>query len=94
MERLRRKREDTQGGPGISTHGVDVGQAIGGANPTEEERIIYTRREDIHRLNQAEVLGNPVDGRIVTRRQTRQNRRILHRGKPTQDRFQISRGYL
>jgi len=48
---------------------VDVRQAVGGADAAEQVGVIDARGEDVHRLDQAEVVGDAVNCGIVRGRE-------------------------
>ena len=73
------KGQDAQRGARLAAHRVDVRQAIRRADPAEEMRIIHARREHVHGLHQAKVVGNPVDRGVVAGGQPGNHGGIVHR---------------
>ena len=50
---------------GVAAHRVDVGERVGGGDPSEVERVIDDRREEVDRLDEREIVAQPVDARVV-----------------------------
>ena len=73
----RGQREQVQRAQRPAAHGVDVGKAVRRADATEEMWIVHARREDIHGLNQTEVLGDAVNAGVVTGGEAGNHRRVF-----------------
>ena len=57
---------DVQAQLGLSTHGVHIGERIGGRDLAEGIGIVGNGREEIHRLHQGQIVADLIDGGIVT----------------------------
>ncbi len=69
-------------------------KTIGGADAAKEVRVIDAGRENVHRLDQAEVVRDAVDRGIVRRREAGNHGGVIHRGQTREHRFQVRGGNL
>ena len=59
------KRQDGERGNRPAAHRVHIAECIGGGYLTEKLGVINNRREKIHGLHDGEIVGEPIDGRVV-----------------------------
>ncbi len=69
-------------------------QTIGGADAPEEARVINARSEHVNGLDQAQILGDAVDGGVIRRRQAGEHGWVFDLGQPRQHRLEVRRGDL
>ena len=50
---------------GLAAHGIHVGQGVGSGDLAEKPGIIHHGREEVHSLDQGQVIGNLVNGSII-----------------------------
>jgi hypothetical protein len=61
-----RKKDQIHGSNGAGTHGVDIGDCIGGGYPAKGEWIINQRSNNVSRFHQGALRRNPVDTGIIS----------------------------
>ena len=61
-----RDHHDIERQLGLTAHCVDVGQRVGRRNCPKSVRIVRDRREEIHCLNDRQLLADLIDRRVVT----------------------------
>ncbi len=62
---VRRKRRNGERGERLSSHGVDVGQRVGGCDAAKGVWVIDDGREEVHRLNEGNLVGQRENTGIV-----------------------------
>ena len=62
---ISRPADDLECRDGPPAHGVHVGQRVGRGDPAPVVRLVDDRGEEVDRLNQCEVIGQPKDPRII-----------------------------
>jgi len=60
------KTDDVHGRQCSAAHGIDVGQRICGGHQAEGVGIIDNGSKEIDRLDQGDIIGEPVDPRVIT----------------------------
>ena len=60
------KCDDGERGNRPAAHGVDVAERVGGGNLAEQIGIVHDRREKIDGLYDGEIVGEAIDGGVVT----------------------------
>ena len=73
-----RERDHIQRTHRLAAHRVDVGERVGSGDPPEVERIIDDRGEEVDRVDQREVLPQPVDPRVIGGLEADQHVGIIH----------------
>ena len=73
---LPRETADVQAGDGPPPHGVDVAQGVGGGDPSEIERIVDDRRDEVEGLHEGEPVGETEHSRVVRSVETDEHVRI------------------
>src|ERR1700689_1652834 len=71
-----RKRQDSERGNWPAAHGVHIAERVGGSDLTEKLWIIEDGREKIHGLNDGEIVGEAIYGRVVAGLETDDHVRI------------------
>ena len=64
-ELLNRERDQVQRADRGGSHRVDVRQRVGGGDPAEVERVIDDRGEEVDRLDDRQVVAEPVDAGVI-----------------------------
>ena len=57
-------------------HGEHVAAGVGGGDGAEVGGVVDERREEVGRRHEGDVVGEPVDGGVVERRQPDEQRRV------------------
>ncbi|MFT6499293.1 MAG: hypothetical protein ACJAT6_001429 [Akkermansiaceae bacterium] len=57
--------DDVHGRDGLPSHGVNIGEGVGGCDLPEEIRVVDDRSEEIECLNQGQVFADAVYGSVV-----------------------------
>ena len=83
------KRQHAQRRARLAAHGVDVGETIRRADFAEETRVIDARREHIHGLHQAKIVRDAINRRVIGGGEAGEDRRVVHRREPAQQRIQV-----
>ncbi len=64
-ERLERIGDEVQRRHRRAAHGVDVRERVGGGDPPERVRVVDDRREEVHRLDDRQLVGQLHDAGVV-----------------------------
>ena len=70
------KRDDVERGERLASHGVDVGQRVGGRDLPEVERIVDNGREEVDGLDERQIVGHSKNPRVVERLSSDQQSRV------------------
>jgi hypothetical protein len=70
------KRDDVERSERLASHGVDVGQCVGGRDLPEVEWIIHNGGEEVNSLNEGQIVGHSENSRIVESLSSDQQSRI------------------
>ena len=74
------ERYDIECGERLAAHRVDVGQRVRSSNLTKVVRVVDDRREEIHRLDEREIVAQHEDPRVVEGLTTHENAAVgVHR---------------
>ena len=90
-QRVDRPADDRERRQRRATHRVDVAERIRRRDLAEEVRIVDARREDIHRLHQAELRAHLEDARVVGGAESDEQPRIADRRQPREDSRRVPR---
>ena len=93
-ELAERHAEDRQGQDGCATHRIDVTDRIGRRDPSEIMRIVNDRHEKVGGGDDALVVAQLPDRRVVRRLGADEELREKRRGFPGQELLQDGRGQL
>ena len=88
-ELLEREGDDVQRRDGCAAHGVDVRERVGRRDPAEVVGIVDQRREEVDRLHERDVGGQPHHRGIVPRRRSDEQPRVVLRREAPHDREQV-----
>lgn len=59
------KGHQVHGGLGYPTHGIDAAEGLGGGDPAEGVRVVHHRCKEIHRLDERQILADPVYAGVI-----------------------------
>jgi len=86
-----READDVQGEDRPAAHGIDVGQRVRRGDRPVVVRVVHDGREDVHGLDEGEVVGEAVDRRVVDGARPHQEVRVAGNRQPAQDLRQVLR---
>ena len=86
--------DDIERGDRLTTHGVDVGQRVGGGDLTEHVGVVDDRRKEVDRLHEGDVVGQRKDSRVVEGLAPHDKARIRDCRQSTQRLRQVTRTQL
>jgi hypothetical protein len=78
----------------LSAHGVDIAQGISCRNASKEERIIHNRCDNVHRLDEADVVSQLIDPGVIPGLYANEEFDIPSHRKILERFFQVSRTQL
>ena len=93
-EPLERERHEVERGDGPAAHRVDVRERVGGGDAAEVVRVVDDRREEVDRLDQRQVVGEPVDAGVVGGVGPDEHVRVVLGRERVHDRQQVGRAEL
>jgi len=79
---LLREPDDVHGRQGRPSHGEDVGERVRGRDPAEGLRVVHDGCEEVHGLDEGEVLPHADDTRVVRGLPAHEKIRVVLRGQP------------
>ena len=81
-EPVERERDQVERGQRLRAHRVHVGERVRRGDPAEVARVVDDRREEVDGLHERQLVGDPVDARVVAGLGADQQRRVVLRGQP------------
>ena len=93
-ELFEREGHEVQRGDGPPTHRVDVGERVGGRDPPEVVGVVHDRREEVGRVDERQLVGEPVDAGVVGRLRAHEDVRVDRGRQPGQQRLELGRADL
>jgi hypothetical protein len=90
------KARDVQARQGAAPHRIDIADRVRRGDPAEGPRVVHDGRDDVHRLDERQIVTKAIDSRIVRQIEPDEQVRVVtrFRGEPLRDDPQVRRTEL